>query len=74
MALGEANFGRERSRLVLVLQSTVLTIVCSAFQTAALIWYLLSYIPGGENGLIFLTKIFSKIFCNRQSSKLVLPI
>ncbi|KAK6965237.1 protein transport protein SFT2 [Biomphalaria glabrata] len=39
-------------------QSTVLTIVFAVAQIVALIWYLVSYIPGGQTGLKFFTSIF----------------
>ncbi|XP_072036248.1 uncharacterized protein [Amphiura filiformis] len=37
----------------------ILTIVCAIFQIIALFWYIVSYIPGGQTGLKFFTKIFS---------------
>ncbi|KAK0041230.1 protein transport protein SFT2 [Biomphalaria pfeifferi] len=39
-------------------QSTVLTIVFAVAQIVALVWYLVSYIPGGQTGLKFFTSIF----------------
>lgn len=40
------------------LKSTPLTIVCAVAQILALIWYIVSYIPGGKTGMSFFTKIF----------------
>ncbi|XP_050412194.1 uncharacterized protein LOC126827057 [Patella vulgata] len=37
---------------------TVLTIVFASAQITALIWYIVSYIPGGQTGLKFFSKVF----------------
>ena len=44
----------------MVMKSTILTIICAAAQFVALLWYVLSYVPGGVTGLKFFTKLFSK--------------
>ncbi|XP_048760448.2 uncharacterized protein LOC125669756 [Ostrea edulis] len=40
------------------IKSTVLTVVCAIIQVITLIWYVVSYIPGGQTGLKFFSKIF----------------
>ncbi|ELT94356.1 hypothetical protein CAPTEDRAFT_152187, partial [Capitella teleta] len=39
-------------------KSTVFTVLFAVVQIAALVWYIVSYIPGGQTGLKFFTKIF----------------
>ncbi|PVD35513.1 hypothetical protein C0Q70_02476 [Pomacea canaliculata] len=39
-------------------QSTILTVACAAAQVFALVWYIVSYIPGGQTGLKFFSNIF----------------
>ncbi|KAH9490813.1 hypothetical protein Btru_032468 [Bulinus truncatus] len=39
-------------------QSTILTVIFAVAQIIALVWYLVSYIPGGQTGLKFFTSIF----------------
>ncbi|XP_061197169.1 uncharacterized protein LOC133205382 [Saccostrea echinata] len=39
-------------------KSTVLTVICAVLQVITLIWYVVSYIPGGQTGLKFFSKIF----------------
>ncbi|KAJ8320198.1 hypothetical protein KUTeg_001785 [Tegillarca granosa] len=39
-------------------RSTVLTVICAVLQILSLVWYIVSYIPGGQTGLKFFTKIF----------------
>ncbi|KAL3108380.1 hypothetical protein niasHT_015302 [Heterodera trifolii] len=56
------------------LQSSLLTVITAALQTFGLIWFLLSYVPGGENGLKWMGRMAKMAFCARQSSTLVLPI
>lgn len=48
----------------LVMHSTILTIPCAITQVLALIWFLISYIPGGTTGFIFMAKLFSSL-CTR---------
>uniref|UniRef100_A0A1B6KXL4 Vesicle transport protein n=1 Tax=Graphocephala atropunctata TaxID=36148 RepID=A0A1B6KXL4_9HEMI len=43
----------------LVLISTPLTLVCAVAQVIALLWFLVSYIPGGHSGMLFFTKLFT---------------
>lgn len=42
----------------LSVQSMPLTVIFAVAQVLALVWYVLSYIPGGQTGLKFFTKIF----------------
>ncbi|RWS30720.1 protein transport protein SFT2-like protein, partial [Leptotrombidium deliense] len=44
----------------LSLQSTALTVVFGLLQITALIWYVISYLPGGQTGLMFFSKIVTK--------------
>ncbi|XP_059168387.1 uncharacterized protein LOC131950299 [Physella acuta] len=39
-------------------KSTILTVVFAVAQIVALVWYIVSYIPGGQRGLKFFTTIF----------------
>ncbi|BFZ23382.1 hypothetical protein BsWGS_26421 [Bradybaena similaris] len=39
-------------------QSTLFTVIFALAQVVALVWYLVSYIPGGQTGLRFFTSIF----------------
>ncbi|XP_074655143.1 uncharacterized protein LOC141908825 [Tubulanus polymorphus] len=39
-------------------KSTALTIVFAVAQMISLVWYMVSYIPGGHTGMKFFTKIF----------------
>ena len=43
------------------LKSTLLTSGAAIFQVIALLWYLVSYIPGGKVGLAFMSKMFTKV-------------
>ncbi|XP_066276039.1 uncharacterized protein [Branchiostoma lanceolatum] len=43
----------------MVEQSTILTTVFAIIQIIALLWYVASYIPGGQTGLKFFTRLFS---------------
>ncbi|XP_072174483.1 uncharacterized protein [Diadema setosum] len=40
---------------------TLMTIVCAILQMCALVWYVMSYIPGGQTGLKFFTKVFTSV-------------
>lgn len=42
----------------LSVQSTVLTIIFALLQVMALVWFVVSYVPGGQTGLTFFSKIF----------------
>jgi len=48
------------------MQSTVLTVPCAIAQIFALVWYVLSNVPGGQKGLNFFTRI-----CWKTASKTV---
>lgn len=48
----------------IIQQSTILTVPCAILQIVALLWYVLSSVPGGQRGLNFLTKI-----CWKTASK-----
>ena len=52
------------------LRSTVLTIVSSVFQVVALMWYIISYLPGGQKGLSFFSRIFYRTASQTVSSTL----
>ncbi|KAK3773230.1 hypothetical protein RRG08_025896 [Elysia crispata] len=39
-------------------KSTIFTVFFAALQIVALVWYIVSYIPGGQTGLKFFTSIF----------------
>jgi hypothetical protein len=54
------------------LHSTIFTAICAVFQAAALIWFVFSFVPGGERGLRFLTGLCTGVVT--RQSKLVLPI
>lgn len=54
------------------LQSAILTPIAAILQVLALLWFVISYIPGGQTGLKFFTKLFSG-FC-RSSVKSSLPV
>ncbi|XP_070560693.1 uncharacterized protein [Ptychodera flava] len=45
----------------MVMKSTIFTVLSASIQIIALIWYVVSYIPGGQTGLKFFTKIFSTV-------------
>uniref|UniRef100_A0A914HZL2 Vesicle transport protein n=1 Tax=Globodera rostochiensis TaxID=31243 RepID=A0A914HZL2_GLORO len=53
------------------LQSALLTIITAAVQSFGLVWFLLSYVPGGENGLKWMGRMAKMAFCARQSSTLI---
>uniref|UniRef100_A0A914DIU8 Vesicle transport protein n=1 Tax=Acrobeloides nanus TaxID=290746 RepID=A0A914DIU8_9BILA len=55
------------------LQSSVFTIISAVFEAFALLWFIMSYIPGGDRGMRFMTSVFSGMVCPKKSS-LVLPI
>ncbi|XP_013411408.1 protein transport protein SFT2 [Lingula anatina] len=56
----------------LVMRSTLFTICAAIFQIGALVWYIVSYIPGGQTGLKFFTKIFYSA-CSKTVQK-TLPV
>ncbi|XP_069115011.1 LOW QUALITY PROTEIN: uncharacterized protein [Argopecten irradians] len=39
-------------------RSTIFTVICAVGQILALVWYIVSYIPGGQTGMKFFSKIF----------------
>lgn len=43
----------------LEIKSTPLTVLSAVVQVLALLWFLISYIPGGQTGLKFFSKLFS---------------
>lgn len=51
-------------------QSTPFTVLCAVGQTVALLWFLISYIPGGHTGLQFCTRIFSSAVTSTVSKTL----
>ncbi|CAJ0585496.1 unnamed protein product, partial [Mesorhabditis spiculigera] len=54
------------------LKSTIFTLIAAIFQAFTLIWFVLSYVPGGERGLRFITSLFTGFITSRSST--VLPI
>ncbi|CAH3037756.1 unnamed protein product [Porites lobata] len=56
--------------MAMIVKSTVLTAVCAVVQILALIWYFVSYIPGGSTGMKFFTKLFSSAVTKTVSSTL----
>ncbi|XP_065909352.1 uncharacterized protein [Dysidea avara] len=50
--------------------STILTLVFSVIQIGALVWFLVSYIPGGTTGLKFFSKLCTKLVSSSVSSTL----
>ena len=56
----------------LALQSYVLTSVAAVGQVIVLVWFVISYIPGGQTGMKFFARICSSM-CRRGSGN-VLPI
>ena len=40
------------------LKSLTLTLIFAVLQVISLVWYLISYLPGGQTGLKFFSKIF----------------
>lgn len=55
------------------LKSTIFTLIAAIFQGFTLVWYILSYVPGGERGLFFMTSLFTS-FLRRSTTSAVLPI
>jgi len=53
-------------------RSLIMTIFCAVIQILAMVWYIISYIPGGQTGLKFFSKIFYS-FSTRTASA-VLPV
>ncbi|XP_069705738.1 uncharacterized protein [Periplaneta americana] len=51
-------------------QSTPLTVLCAVGQIVALLWFLISYIPGGQTGLQFFTRLFSSAVTSTVSKTL----
>jgi len=58
----------------LFMHSYILSLVCSGLQVVALIYYLLSYFPGGEQGVRFVLAMLYNAFwgCLQSLQKLVL--
>ncbi|CAI4221967.1 unnamed protein product [Auanema sp. JU1783] len=54
------------------LQSTVFTLIAAIFEGFSLVWFVLSYVPGGEYGLRFITGFFTRFITRSPST--VLPI
>lgn len=50
------------------LQSAILTPIAAIMQVIALVWFVVSYIPGGQTGLKFFTKLCSG-FCRSSVNK-----
>ncbi|XP_071147565.1 uncharacterized protein [Mytilus edulis] len=54
------------------LRSTVFTVIFAVIQILAFVWYIVSYIPGGQTGLKFFSKIFYSV-ASKTASK-TLPV
>ncbi|KAI6175249.1 Vesicle transport protein [Aphelenchoides fujianensis] len=54
------------------LQNTLLTVVCATLQAIALVFYVLSYVPGGERGIRFMTSMCTGVA--KRQAQTVLPI
>ncbi|KAG8196858.1 hypothetical protein JTE90_027570 [Oedothorax gibbosus] len=54
------------------MKNTLLTAICAICQVVALIWFVFTYIPGGQTGLKFFTRICTSVV-TRTSSK-ILPV
>ncbi|KAL1465414.1 hypothetical protein WDU94_004991 [Cyamophila willieti] len=52
------------------LHSTPLTVLLAVFQVIALLWFLVSYIPGGQSGLSFFTRLCTSAVSSSMSSAL----
>jgi len=52
------------------LQSTVLTCIAAVAQVVALVWFIVSYVPGGQTGLKFFSKLCSGLCRGSVSSTL----
>lgn len=52
------------------LKNTPFTALSAIVQIIALIWFLVSYIPGGQSGLFFFRKVFSSAVTNTVSKTL----
>ncbi|PNF43182.1 hypothetical protein B7P43_G15676 [Cryptotermes secundus] len=67
-----AYFGTLLSTLYFALhvQSTPWTVLCAVGQIVALLWFLISYIPGGQTGLQFFTRLFSSAVTSTVSKTL----
>ncbi|PFX24154.1 protein transport protein SFT2-like [Stylophora pistillata] len=56
--------------MAMIVKSTILTAVCALVQILSLIWYFVSYIPGGTTGMKFFTKLFSSAVTKTVSNTL----
>lgn len=56
--------------VAMFMKSTVLTAIFAVVQVLTLVWYLVSYIPGGTTGLKFFTKLFSSAVTKTVSNTL----
>ena len=50
------------------LQSAILTPIAAVLQVIALLWFVISYIPGGQTGLKWFTKLFTG-FCKSAANR-----
>ncbi|KAL5015268.1 hypothetical protein ScPMuIL_009538 [Solemya velum] len=53
-------------------KSTLLTVFCATVQILALVWYIVSYVPGGQTGLKFFSKLFYSVAS--KTAQKTLPI
>ncbi|ESO09037.1 hypothetical protein HELRODRAFT_74437 [Helobdella robusta] len=57
----------------LSVQSAVMTVIFGILQVVALLWYIVSYVPGGQRGLQFFSKIFY-VAASKTVNKTLLPV
>lgn len=53
-------------------RSFFMTIICALIQILAMVWYIISYIPGGQTGLKFFSKVFYSF--STKAASTVLPV
>ena len=53
-------------------RSFFMTIICAVIQILAMVWYIISYIPGGQTGLKFFSKVFYSF--STKAASTVLPV
>uniref|UniRef100_A0A6P8HRK6 Vesicle transport protein n=1 Tax=Actinia tenebrosa TaxID=6105 RepID=A0A6P8HRK6_ACTTE len=56
--------------MALFVKSTILTILFAVIQMVSLVWYFVSYIPGGTRGMHFFTRLFSSAVTRTVSNTL----
>ncbi|XP_065210798.1 uncharacterized protein LOC135838903 [Planococcus citri] len=54
----------------MVMQSTILTALCAVIQIVSLVWFVVTYIPGGQTGLSMFRRIFTSAVSSSVSNTL----